>query len=44
MVIKNCNTVEQYKIQTYLSTKLDIDEFTISLIDRDTIEITYKTG
>lgn len=44
MVIKKCNTLEQYKILTWLSTELNISEFALSLEERNIIKVTDKTS
>ena len=38
------NTVEQFKVLEFIKTNFFIEEVTLKLIDRYTIELTDKTG
>lgn len=44
MVIKDCKTIEQYKICKWLSNELDVNSFVLSMFDRNVVKVIDKTG
>lgn len=42
IILNNVDTINQFRVLQYLKSNLNIYEFSISLIDKDTIKVTDK--